>query len=441
MNDDAKALEAQFLDTASMYFKRREALTRLARLDPAAARPLLAKALEDPEKVIRREAVLLLEKDPEGFRTQAVLPALEDEDSDVRRNAARILKNLGGPEALEPLRKAAEKDASIFVRREAGEALETLERRLGEPKPAPETGPGEALSKTAPPPWEGEGGMKKVEKITEPARPDISEPEAPPWKKKPDEEIKPSLEHFKKAAQEKKPPSPLGSAEDRLPPWKRKKTAPAPKTPAPPAARMKPEPPRPPRPEPPRAAPLVDLPRATRKVRKAVAARAAGATLCPKCQWVVKPGQRFCTFCGHPMTPGADQSAPPARRRDAPRRPSRPPRSVSRRDAKPAFLRTGCIVAVAAGFIMMTFIGICVSGSSDSEPSVSAPAATTAKKKASPKASRPGKHGPRITLHLANGQTLSGNLLSQTDNYVRIRTANKILRVKKSYIERTEYHR
>ena len=139
MNDEPEALLAVIRDARAMYYKRRDALQKLARVDAARARPALLGALLDPEKVLRREAAKLLGAHADAAVRKALIGALADGDSDVRRNAARALKETGATQALDALRLAAEKDESIFVRREAEESVKVLETQA--PSPAPKEPP------------------------------------------------------------------------------------------------------------------------------------------------------------------------------------------------------------------------------------------------------------------------------------------------------------
>ena len=63
MREDVQTLQATIRDKGAMYYKRRDAMTKLSRLDTVLARPLLMEVLSDPEKVLRREAALLLASD------------------------------------------------------------------------------------------------------------------------------------------------------------------------------------------------------------------------------------------------------------------------------------------------------------------------------------------------------------------------------------------
>jgi len=466
MNEDADALQAMILDSRAMYYKRRDALNKLARLDPGMARPLLVKVLEDPEKVLRREAALLLGSHSNPAVHEALVKAFEDKDSDVRRNAAKALRESGGVSAIDALKRLAEKDDSIFVRREAEETLKVLES-------SPPAGPSTQAAEPAP---ETAGAAPKTPVST------------PPWKKDREEEIKPSLEHFRTKKEESAPrqedapkrketgPSRPSLTRDSLPPWKcEEKTGKAepslaagmlPRKPVPPTDRVRkirekivprariehaPRSRRGASPLPPPPAPPPAMEKISRKVRKVVATQTTGAQLCPKCQWVVKPGQRFCTFCGTPMTPASSLPAPTSppspfeARRSAGRRP-KPPR-VREGEGSPPFLKAGCIGAAVVGFIFIFFVFICVSGSSSSEPAVNTrktPRPTRVRKTRAPKpnareATRPGLDGPHVVIVLKNGTTVTGNLLSRTNKVFRVKSGNVTRQIPRSSVKRILY--
>ncbi|MHC5080512.1 MAG: zinc ribbon domain-containing protein, partial [Planctomycetota bacterium] len=314
-------------------------------------------------------------------------------------------------------------------------------------------------------------------------------PSTPPWKQAEEaDEIKPSLEHFKSqkktappvrerpAPPKTSPPKPsVFEGKDRLPPWKRegpstRRRPPSlaermrPKKPASPKAAAEKIPtaipirkiktqPASPLPVAPKS-PSPGIEKISRKVRKAVASRATGAQLCPKCQWVVKPGQRFCTFCGTPMTPAAAKAMAPAPSRTfskAPTafRPSRAPRPPVATDRGPGapLMKSGCIVAAAVGFFMLISVFICISGSSKKTKRIShrpAKVKLSDWKNTAPardrSRSRPGIDGPKVTLHLKNGRQITGNLLAATNTIYRVKSGNQILRVKKSAVQRFVYH-
>ncbi|MHC4600000.1 MAG: zinc ribbon domain-containing protein, partial [Planctomycetota bacterium] len=303
------------------------------------------------------------------------------------------------------------------------------------------------------------------------------------WKARREEEVKPSLKHFKPAVEkppaEPKPPPrrerkreralPL-SSRDRLPPWKREGAGEA-KRPSLAAELM------PPKPSPPTekvkkirkrivthareerrkprigggaipvAVPAVPVPveKVTRKVRKAVATQAKGAQLCPKCQWVVKPGQRFCTFCGTPTSPAADRRPPSRaptvfepRHRSTGRRP-RPP--VRTEDGAPPFLKGGCVAAAVGGFVLVLFVFICVSGTSSKTTQtrrVVKPKPVRVARPEPPRA-RPGIDGPRVLLVLRNGARIEGNLLTKTPEHYKIKSRNRTMKIPRSAVVKVHY--
>lgn len=72
----------------------------------------------------RLKAIQKIEVNDETF--PAVLAALDDERSAIRRWAAAILGGSGMPEAVEPLCRVVLSDSSVVVRRTAGDALSDL---------------------------------------------------------------------------------------------------------------------------------------------------------------------------------------------------------------------------------------------------------------------------------------------------------------------------
>lgn len=111
---------------------RRAAAQRLGRLSPALARPLLRKALDDPDGEVRlaaaRAAVELNAKDL-GPR---VVPWLHERDVRLRLAAVDVLLLAPAAEAIEPLGRALA-DPDARVRRGAAAALGAMDRVAHEP--------------------------------------------------------------------------------------------------------------------------------------------------------------------------------------------------------------------------------------------------------------------------------------------------------------------
>jgi hypothetical protein len=458
-----------------MYYKRRDALIQVHRQDPARARLLLLQAAADPEKMLRREAAKLLGEHPGAEARAALVKALKDADSDVRRNAAQSLRKTGGPEAVEALREASQKDDSIFVRREAQEALKAIESG-GAEKPMFGGSSMPPVSPAAPPP----------------ARPALSPVPAPP---RPEERPRPVPAPAPAPAPDTRvrkpmfgpssmPPvapvataaeSPLRSAReialDRFKPppsgperatlWQRERegTAAVPVVGAVPAPRAGEgrrvevrvtEAPR----REDRAA--ASPPELTRKVRKAVASMTEGATLCPKCRWVVKPGQRFCTFCGYALESATTRYAKAEARRPAPPPPVRAPSAVPRPPApavKGPGPAVGCAIAMAvAGLVLAIGIGVSAgskrparvqasrvpvarparAGPASAWAAAPAPARDPAREEL-PAAPAEGT-GRRVLLVLSSGATLPVFLLDENDLRYRVRTSSGIFNVPKDLV-------
>lgn len=100
----------------------------LGSADPAAARPALSELLADPWPVVRAAAATSVARaGAEGGALPVIVAALDDRSPAVQANAARLLGELGSPEALAPLRAFAESDERpVEARAAAARAIGAL---------------------------------------------------------------------------------------------------------------------------------------------------------------------------------------------------------------------------------------------------------------------------------------------------------------------------
>jgi HEAT repeat protein len=105
-----------------------------AAVSPAALAPLLDLMQHDESARVRLQALTTLlaltEQGDRSLLVQPILAALQDEHEPIRAEAARWLAQMGGPEAVEPLRSALLNDSSEKVRGRAAYALAYLEPNL-----------------------------------------------------------------------------------------------------------------------------------------------------------------------------------------------------------------------------------------------------------------------------------------------------------------------
>jgi hypothetical protein len=84
-----------------------------------------------------------------------------------------------------------------------------------------------------------------------------------------------------------------------------------------------------------------------------------GTRLCPKCRWVLKAGQRYCNFCGAPITPAGGtpaSSAPSSRPRYEPRYAQKPVTTFTRSVSRPRRRGSGCTVPAVGILVVGIFI-------------------------------------------------------------------------------------
>jgi HEAT repeat protein len=111
---------------------RTQALFALGELRPPGAVDDLLAAVDDTDWGARLFSVILLAHFPEARATARLIAVVDDDEEGlVREAAASSLGDLADPEAIEPLRRAANQDPEREVRKAAKEALRKLEK-MGE---------------------------------------------------------------------------------------------------------------------------------------------------------------------------------------------------------------------------------------------------------------------------------------------------------------------
>jgi hypothetical protein len=148
MSDLEKLIETA-RNSSESSFKRRIAVTDLARFEDPRIVDVLAGLLSDEDRYLRRNVVAALRQLRMDAVVEPLILALEDADDYVRRDAAVALGELGNPRAREPLTGLLE-DSFYSVRDAAKKALARIEGKAGPTEAiAGPTEPEETATKTA----------------------------------------------------------------------------------------------------------------------------------------------------------------------------------------------------------------------------------------------------------------------------------------------------
>jgi len=139
-----EAIEAA-LDASAGSFRRRMAVSDLAKSEDERALETLVVLLEDDDTYLRREVVSSLSRQRDERVVEPLIAALSDDDDYIQRDAAAALGRFGDERAAESLRSLLE-DQSYSVRDAAKRALEEIERQAASrprtpPAPAPDAPP------------------------------------------------------------------------------------------------------------------------------------------------------------------------------------------------------------------------------------------------------------------------------------------------------------
>ena len=110
-------------------FLRHRTLVALGQVGSPTAAEAVAAFLGSPEPVDRVHAARAIANILGSDATPLLVPLLDDPDPSIRKIAVQCLGAKGGLVAIEPLRQIAESSPEEFLRAEAAEAIDRIQRR------------------------------------------------------------------------------------------------------------------------------------------------------------------------------------------------------------------------------------------------------------------------------------------------------------------------
>ena len=119
----------QYLEKSQDGFGRAEAIKALGRMKAVEAAPAIVARIKDNLFEVP-DALRALGPEAEP----AVIPLLKNSDSQIRKLACEVLRDIGGQETLDVMKKLPA-DPDVFVKQEAANAMQAIKARLKSQKP------------------------------------------------------------------------------------------------------------------------------------------------------------------------------------------------------------------------------------------------------------------------------------------------------------------